>query len=37
VTPGATKVEQVTSNAQAADWRPTADDLAELEKVLGGS
>ena len=37
VTPGATKVEQVASNAQAADWRPTADDLAELEKVLGWS
>lgn len=31
VTPGATRVEQVAANARAADWRPSAEDLAELE------
>lgn len=36
VTPGATTAEQVASNVLAADWEPSSDDLAELEKVLGG-
>ncbi len=36
VTPGATTAEQVASNVLAADWAPSSDDLAELEKVLGG-
>lgn len=36
VTPGATTAEQVASNVRAADWAPSPDDLAELEKVLGG-
>lgn len=36
VTPGATTADQVRSNADAADWVPSADDLAELERVLGG-
>ena len=36
VTPGATTAEQVASNARAADWAPSRDDLAELAKVLGG-
>jgi aryl-alcohol dehydrogenase-like predicted oxidoreductase len=31
---GATKPEQVRSNAQAAQWHPTAEDLAELRAVL---
>jgi len=35
VTPGATTAEQVASNARAADWAPSSDDLAELERVLG--
>lgn len=36
VTPGATTAEQVASNVLAAHWAPSSDDLAELEKVLGG-
>ncbi len=36
VTPGATTAVQVASNVLAADWAPSSDDLAELEKVLGG-
>lgn len=36
VTPGATTPEQVRSNAGAADWEPSADDLAELERLIGG-
>ena len=36
VTPGATTAEQVASNVRAADWAPSSDDLAELEKVLAG-
>ena len=36
VTPGATTAEQVASNVLAADWAPSSDDLAELEKVLAG-
>ena len=35
VTPGATKPEQVRSNAGAADWVPTADELAELDRLIG--
>jgi aryl-alcohol dehydrogenase-like predicted oxidoreductase len=31
---GATKPEQVQTNASAATWSPSADDLAELERVL---
>ncbi|MDX6273238.1 MAG: hypothetical protein QOJ92_448 [Frankiales bacterium] len=36
---GATKPEQVTANAAAGEWEPTAEDLAELDKVVlpGGS
>ncbi len=36
VTPGATTAEQVTSNARAAAWVPTSDDLIELSDLLGG-
>jgi aryl-alcohol dehydrogenase-like predicted oxidoreductase len=32
---GATKPEQVEANAEAANWSPTEDDLAELGRVLG--
>lgn len=35
VTPGATSPEQVAANAAAASWLPTADDLAELERIVG--
>ncbi|GAA1649022.1 aldo/keto reductase [Georgenia ruanii] len=31
---GATRPEQVTQNAGAADWRPTAEDLAELDAMF---
>lgn len=31
---GATKPEQATQNAKAADWRLGADDLEEIDKVL---
>lgn len=34
---GATKPEQVRANANASRWSPTADDLAELERILGGA
>jgi aryl-alcohol dehydrogenase-like predicted oxidoreductase len=34
VTAGATSPEQVASNALAAEWEPTADDLTALEMVL---
>ncbi|WP_404479954.1 aldo/keto reductase [Novosphingobium sp. BL-52-GroH] len=34
---GATKVEQVVSNAGAADWTATAADIAELDALLGGA
>jgi aryl-alcohol dehydrogenase-like predicted oxidoreductase len=33
---GATKPEQVQANVSAATWSPSPDDLAELERVLGG-
>jgi aryl-alcohol dehydrogenase-like predicted oxidoreductase len=32
---GATSVEQVQQNAKAADWRLTAEELAEVNAVLG--
>jgi aryl-alcohol dehydrogenase-like predicted oxidoreductase len=32
---GATKPEQVRSNAHAARWDPSDDDLAALSDVLG--
>jgi aryl-alcohol dehydrogenase-like predicted oxidoreductase len=31
---GATKVEQVTANAQAADWKFSADELTEVDSVV---
>jgi len=31
---GATSGEQVRANAAAGDWVPTADDLAELDKIM---
>jgi aryl-alcohol dehydrogenase-like predicted oxidoreductase len=31
---GATKPEQVRANAAAADWEPTADDLAAIDEVV---
>ncbi len=31
---GTTKPEQVAANARAADWKLTADDLAEVERLL---
>ena len=33
VTPGATRPEQVLANVAAADWQPTADDLAVLDSI----
>ncbi len=33
---GATKPEQVRANAAAATWTPSDDDLAELDRILGG-
>lgn len=36
VTAGATKPEQVMSNALAAEWVPSATDLAELSALLNG-
>jgi aryl-alcohol dehydrogenase-like predicted oxidoreductase len=36
VTAGATSPEQVASNALAAAWEPSAEDLAELEVVVTG-
>ncbi|MDW3178952.1 MAG: aldo/keto reductase [Acidimicrobiia bacterium] len=34
VTPGATKPEQVVSNAKASDWVPSEAELAELRELL---
>ncbi len=34
VTPGATRPEQVAANGAAADWRPTVEDLDEIEAIL---
>jgi aryl-alcohol dehydrogenase-like predicted oxidoreductase len=31
---GATKIEQVTANAKAADWHLTPEDMEEIEKIL---
>lgn len=31
---GATKPEQVRANAAAADWEPTADDLAAIDEMV---
>jgi aryl-alcohol dehydrogenase-like predicted oxidoreductase len=36
VTAGATSPEQVRANAKAADWEPSAEDMAALEGLLGG-
>ena len=36
VTAGATAPEQVASNAMAAEWKPSAEDLAELNQVISG-
>jgi aryl-alcohol dehydrogenase-like predicted oxidoreductase len=33
---GATKADQVRANAAAATWSPSDDDLAELDRILGG-
>ena len=33
---GATRLEHVQMNAQAADWRLTADELAEVNAILEG-
>jgi aryl-alcohol dehydrogenase-like predicted oxidoreductase len=33
---GATSPEQITANAQAGEWRLTAEELAEVRKVLEG-
>lgn len=32
---GATKAEQIRRNAQAAGWKPSADDLRELDEIFG--
>ena len=34
---GATKTEQLEANARAADWHLTADDMAEVERILNGA
>ncbi len=31
---GATKPEQTTANAKAADWHLTPEDMEEIEKIL---
>jgi aryl-alcohol dehydrogenase-like predicted oxidoreductase len=36
VTAGATSPDQVRANAKAADWKPSVEDLAALEDLLGG-
>jgi aryl-alcohol dehydrogenase-like predicted oxidoreductase len=33
---GATSPEQVKANAEAASWIPSADDLADLDRLLPG-
>lgn len=35
VTPGATRPEQVAANVAAADWEPSAEDLATLSAIIG--
>ena len=32
---GATKTEQLEANAKAADWHLTAEDMAEVDRILG--
>jgi aryl-alcohol dehydrogenase-like predicted oxidoreductase len=32
---GATKAEQIDANVKAAGWTPTADDLAEIDRIVG--
>jgi aryl-alcohol dehydrogenase-like predicted oxidoreductase len=32
---GATKPEQVEQNATAADWRLTAEEMAEVDEIMG--
>jgi aryl-alcohol dehydrogenase-like predicted oxidoreductase len=34
---GATSPEQVVANVKAGEWRPTADDLAELDRITARS
>ena len=34
---GATKPEQVTANAKAADWRLTPEEMEELNDILGSA
>ncbi len=36
VTPGATSPEQIESNAEAAEWAPTVEDIAQLRTAIGG-
>jgi aryl-alcohol dehydrogenase-like predicted oxidoreductase len=31
---GATKVEQIAANAKGADWKLTADEVAEVTKLV---
>ena len=33
---GASRPEQIASNAEAAGWRLTADDMAEIDTLLAG-
>jgi aryl-alcohol dehydrogenase-like predicted oxidoreductase len=33
---GATSAEQVAANAKAGEWRPSADDLIELDRITAG-
>jgi aryl-alcohol dehydrogenase-like predicted oxidoreductase len=32
---GATKPEQVEQNAKAADWRLTAEEMSEVDEIMG--
>jgi aryl-alcohol dehydrogenase-like predicted oxidoreductase len=32
---GATRAEQVTSNAKAIEWALSADELAEIDEITG--
>ena len=32
---GATSPEQIEQNVRAADWTPSAEDLAELDRIIG--
>ncbi len=33
---GATSAEQVAANARAGRWQPSADDLAEIDRITAG-